>query len=747
MMMPIPTTDELKAALDRLITRTNSESDVYILRQAIQAGYITLKSHSATAKGIDTPVVDIRGVVINGDVNDAVIITGDGNVVMSFKGVDITTVEQALTALFPRALYQLPPPPADFTGRVDELTELLTVMKQGTVSMLGLQGMGGIGKTTLGLKLTEQLKQYYSDAQFYLDIQGTGLQPLSAAAIMAHVIHAYYPTLKLPEIDDDLRGLYLSVLRGQHALLFLDNASDAEQLASLIPPAGCMLLVTSRQHFTLPGLYVKYLDILPINQAQELLVKIVGRVREHAGEIAMLCGCLPLALRLAGSALAERQDISPTDYISRLGNAQTRLDLVKASLDLTYALLDSEMQRLWCMLAVFPTDFDIAAVAAVWETEIIPTQDTLSELLRYSLVEWNSEIHRYRLHDLARLFANSYLGDKIRDAGQRHHAQHFEKLATVADELYLQGGEATLRGLELFDTEWENIRTGQVWSAKHFDNDLEAATLCSQYPNTVMYCLSIRRSPHERIRWLESAQIAARKINKPSLVGALLGNLGSAYAELGEYERGTEYYDEALIILRGISDQLGISRVLSNLGNVYVNLRNFRRAIELYEQSLTITSKIYTTLNGDIEYANTRRSESRTLIGIGSAYQEIGEFHRAITFYNQAISIAHELNDHHVNAAVLINLGNIYLDLDEPRRAIQYYEQSVIIARRFNDLRMEGNSIWNMAIALNTINDHTRAIAYAKDAFRIYEKIKSPKTTVIQQFLASSHEDDNALVP
>jgi len=34
----------------------------------------------------------------------------------------------------------------------------------------------------------------------------------------------------------------------------MDNAANAEQVEPLIPPAGCLLLITSRQHFTLPGL-------------------------------------------------------------------------------------------------------------------------------------------------------------------------------------------------------------------------------------------------------------------------------------------------------------------------------------------------------------------------------------------------------------------------------------------------------------------------------------------------------------
>ncbi|MBN1889737.1 MAG: hypothetical protein JW850_17200, partial [Thermoflexales bacterium] len=472
------------------------------------------------------------------------------------------------------SLHQLPSPPRDFTGREAELVELVDKLEHGGITITGLRGMGGIGKTALALKLAEKLALDYPDAQLYVDLRGASSTPLSPSEAMAQIIRAYHPTAMLPESEPELQKLYRSVLHGQKALVLLDDARNAAQVNPLLPPVSCLLLVTSRQHLMLPGLFAKDLDVMPEGDATALVLHIAPRIDEHAGKISRLCGYLPLALRVAASALAEQIDLAPADHVCRLADATQRLKLTSAdaSLSLSYDLLTSDSQSRWRALAVFPGDFDRAAAAAVWNFGADPATGALSELLRYSLVDFlpppterGNENGRYHLHDLAKLFAETRLGEDERYEVQARHAKHYESVLRSAKKLYKQGGDAILRGLALFDLEWHNIEKGQAWAAHHAEADDAAAKMCDDYPDAGADILGLRLNPRDHHRWLEAALAAARRLGHREAEGAHIGNLGNIYADLGDACKAIKYFEQALVTLHEISDRRGEGATLGNL--------------------------------------------------------------------------------------------------------------------------------------------------------------------------------------
>ena len=318
---------------------------------------------------------------------------------------------------------------------------------------------------------------------------------------MAHVIRAFHPETRLPESEAEAAGLYRSVLHGKRALLLMDNAADRAQVEPLLPPAGNLLLVTSRFLFHLPGLRAKDLDELPLEDARALLLRITPRIGKDADRIAEICAGLPFALLQAAGTLSERPDLAPARYAEQLAGEKARLGLVEASLRLSYDFLSEELACRWRTLGVFPATFDAAAAAAVWAIEQDEAEATLGELVRRSLVDGDDG--RYRLHDLARVFANNRASTEERAAAESRHAAHYRNILAQAESLYLQGGPSLPLGLRLVDVEWVNIQAGQAWAAARVSEDREAAELTAGYPAAGISCLRLRLGPREQIRWLE----------------------------------------------------------------------------------------------------------------------------------------------------------------------------------------------------------------------------------------------------
>ena len=733
----------------------------------------TVTQHDQRGQTVHGPQTNIaagvQGSVFSGQI-DGPVAAGAGGEAADFRGSIGTIYKPSIIQREKLPIPRAPPPPQDFTGRGKELEEILKSFDRGA-TITGLRGTGGIGKTALALVMADRLKSRFPDGQIFLKLEGTSPDPLKPAEAMAQVIRAFRGSEeRLPEDQNELQGLYNSVLEGKRILLLLDNAADDKQVIPLLPPKGCAALVTSRQNFTLPGMPQPFsLDTMKPEEARDLLLTISPRIGDRAEELAWLCGHLPLALRAAASFLAVKIDLKPSVYLEELRSERTRLEKIgregvdldlEACFDLSYSRLPAETARVFCMLSVFPSDFDAAAEEVICQDE---GHQHLSELLRWSLVEFPRPEGdgRYHLHDLVRLFAVS-LQDRDKDLNLRH-AAYYQELLWKAENLLLQGKDSTHRGLQLFDQEWTNIQRGQNWTATNADEDLEAARICSNFAWTGSI-LSLRLHPKEYVKWLLAALSAARRLKSKEAQGAHLGNLGLAYADLGKIRKAIEFQEQRLIIAREIGDRRGEGNALGNLGLAYADLGEPRKAIEYHEQALAIDREIgdlrgegqdlgnlgnaYAALDElrkAIEYheqalaidreIGDRSNEGIWLGNLGNDYYMLGEPRKAIEYYEQALAIAREIGDVRGEGNRLGNLGLAYKNLGETRKAIEFYEQQLSITREIGDRRGEGNALWNMSLAQDKLDNRARAIDCARAALRIREEIEDPRAEKVKRQL------------
>ena len=220
----------------------------------------------------------------------------------------------------------------------------------------------------------------------------------------------------------------------------------------------------------------------------------------------------------------------------------------------------------------------------------------------------------YALHDLTRLFAVERLLENDEEATEAvtRHAEHFLGWASAADDLYLKGNENILLGLAQFRFIWPHLLSAYerlLPEGKTFPRPEMADRWLSDFPGRCPYVLDLHLPPRQKIPILESTLEAARRLGDKTYEGIHLGNLGSAYGELGEARKAIEFYEQRLVIASEIVDRLGECKVLGNLGNAYYSLGNVRKAIEFYEQALLIGREI-----GD------RRNEGNWVGSLGNAY-------------------------------------------------------------------------------------------------------------------------------
>lgn len=141
------------------------------------------------ATGPHTNIADgVKGSVLSGKFESAVV-TGAGGEAVDLRGSNGAMYKPTLQRE-KLPIPRIPPPPKDFTGRGEELEEILKAFDRGA-TITGLRGAGGIGKTALALVLADRLRNRFSDGQIILQLKGTSPNPLKPTDAMAQVIRAF----------------------------------------------------------------------------------------------------------------------------------------------------------------------------------------------------------------------------------------------------------------------------------------------------------------------------------------------------------------------------------------------------------------------------------------------------------------------------------------------------------------------------------------------------------------------------
>ncbi|MEU1183812.1 BTAD domain-containing putative transcriptional regulator [Streptomyces sp. NPDC005820] len=309
----------------------------------------------------------------------------------------------------------------DFTGREKELARLVAFARNGA-AVHAVDGMAGVGKTSLAVQAGHLLADRFPDGALFVDLQGhsLGKTPLAADEALETLLGQLgvaAPT--------DAQARWRAKTAALRLLVVLDNAVDEAQVAPLLPTGPSQVIVTSRARMpALAGAQPLSLGVLPESEATAFFARIVGTDRasaepEAVARIVRLCAGLPLALRLSGARLAHRTAWPVAHLSAQL--ADTRQHLPKLFADREVALafrmsheqLSPGDQRVFCALGRHPgTDADAAVIAAMTGMPVAGADDALQRLVDVHLAE-EAAVGRYRQHDLLRQYARSLSDDPL----------------------------------------------------------------------------------------------------------------------------------------------------------------------------------------------------------------------------------------------------------------------------------------------------------------------------------------------
>jgi len=224
----------------------------------------------------------------------------------------------------PRPFIGVPPRIASFTGRADELDQLDAILMhdkpaavtQASVGRAAVQGMGGVGKTSLAIEYAHRFRGLYAGVCWCPAETRTGL--LSALASLGITLGA--ATAEEADVEKAAKAALrrLVELRATWFLVY-DNVAAPDAIADLLPSAGARVLITSRFSDWSELADEVALDVLPLEEAVALLRSRTGRGYAGAQTLAEVLGCLPLALDHA-AAYCKRTQMRFADYAEKVSS-------------------------------------------------------------------------------------------------------------------------------------------------------------------------------------------------------------------------------------------------------------------------------------------------------------------------------------------------------------------------------------------------------------------------------------------
>ncbi|XP_065874356.1 probable disease resistance protein At5g63020 [Euphorbia lathyris] len=266
-------------------------------------------------------------------------------------------------------------------GLQTKLEEAWSVLMEKEVGILGIYGLGGVGKTTLLTHINNKFLHTPSDFDFVIWVLASKDYKLSSVQQqIGERIGISVNGWKEKEDSEKAKDIY-NILRKKKFVLLLDDLwerIDLEIVGVPIPkrPNGSKIVLTARSELVCSLMDAKKrikVDTLPPELAWDLFEEKVGKeticsdpaIRPLAEQVVKECGGLPLAVNVVARAMAFSKTAEEWRYaLADLQQSASELQGVEddlfARLKISYDRLpDDKFRSCFIYIAMFPAEFRI----------------------------------------------------------------------------------------------------------------------------------------------------------------------------------------------------------------------------------------------------------------------------------------------------------------------------------------------------------------------------------------------------
>ncbi|MEU3401977.1 tetratricopeptide repeat protein [Streptomyces filamentosus] len=600
-------------------------------------------------------------------------------------------------------LQTLPRDVAAFTGREDELEHLTRATGAGeAIAIHTVDGMPGVGKTTLAIRAANLLAPRFPDGQLFIRLHAhtDGQLPTDPADVLAALLasRGILPEL-IPRSLEERAAMWRDHAAGKKILLVLDDAADNAQIEPLLPGVpGCLVLVTSRRRLVaLDGASPLPLRVLRPDAATQLFSRLAHRTPTPADASAvtravLLCGHLPLAIALLAGRLAHHPTWSIPAFTDEFAAAQNRLGeleagdrAVRTAFDLSYNDLPPTRQRLFRRLGLHPgTDTDAYAAAALDNIPLHQARLELRALYTDHLID-EPVPGRYRLHDLLRAYTQTLTAqDPLQDRNATirllNYYQHTAHTAGLHITRTPRPGPTTKPAAPAASPDLKSRSRALSWLRTERSN----LTACVQYAalqqlHTLSITLTAALTPLHRhdgpwddtlLALHRTAISTAEHHATPSEYALALWDLGDLHLAQGDFPQAAQVLGQALTRYRALGNRLGEANTLQCLGYLHHVQGDVPQAAHLISQALAHYRAVGNQLG-----------EADTLQGLGYLRRVQGDFPGASQLLDQALTRFRTLGNGLGEANTLQDLGRLHLAQGDLTQAAQVLDQALAINR------------------------------------------------------------------